>query len=354
MKRIKILIIFLIIAALSACQVFLGSDSDTSRKEILYSLWKDFDEIHAYIDIRMSHNQNFNSWKEVYDVYSSKISAGTDDRELFEICKDMLRELNDPHVGLYSPDAYSSGENEGVRKGVNREKISGYLDDGGKTSNDKDKFFLYGRFISKPQVGYIHIASFMDNDSNPDSPQKWVKAIDGIVVSLADTDAIIVDIRGNGGGLSVNADYIAARFASVQKNYSKLSMKNGPGRGDFSTPIIGTIKPAGKRYTKTIVLLTNKESVSAAEWFTLALRTQSHVKHMGTITCGAFSPKVERPMINGWYYSISPGRVTDMAGNCYEGIGLTPEKEVTDEGEGSWSRPDPDKQLEGVLACLNP
>jgi hypothetical protein len=31
-------------------------------------------------------------------------------------------------------------------------------------------------------------------------------------------------------------------------------------------------------------------------------------------------------MINGWFYSISPERVTDMNGKYYEGIGISPDK----------------------------
>jgi hypothetical protein len=45
--------------------VFLGGDPDTGPEQVLYSLWKDFNEIHALIDVRMSNNQNFDSWHDV-------------------------------------------------------------------------------------------------------------------------------------------------------------------------------------------------------------------------------------------------------------------------------------------------
>jgi C-terminal processing protease CtpA/Prc len=135
-------------------------------------------------------------------------------------------------------------------------------------------------------------------------------------------------------------EYIAARFAAKAEDYIKESVKNGPGHNDFSAPKTRIHKPAGTRYTRPIVLLTNGDSVSAAEWFTLALRTQGHVNHAGTATHGAFSGREERSLINGWIYRISPYRITDMSGNCYEGRGISPEKEIagTDDEQMVYAR----------------
>jgi len=60
----------------------------------------------------------------------------------------------------------------------------------------------------------------------------------------------------------------------------------------------------------------------------MALRTQSHVTHVGTPTCGAFSARNYRFMINGWLYSISPERITDMNDKIYEGVGISPSVKI--------------------------
>jgi len=143
-----------------------------------------------------------------------------------------------------------------------------------------------------------------------------------------------LDVRNNRGGDIYVMEYIAAYFASEKRDYIKARIKTGPELNNLSNPIIYTVKSVKKAsdnmngYTKPTVLLTNKNTVSAAEWFTLALRTQRHVTHAGTTTCGAFSARNDRFMINGWVYSISPERVTDMDGNHYEGIGIFPEIEI--------------------------
>jgi len=217
------------------------------------------------------------------------------EQHLFNVCADMLKTLNDSHVCIMSPFAFS---NSGGRFDVDNkepfslEAVKTYLNNGGSSAGDG--MFLYGTFSSKPRVGYIYIAGFALGTTGTAS-QDWVNAIDGIVSSLADTDCLILDVCGNRGGLPANVNYVASRFASAEKDYAEVRTKDGPGRNDFSDPIINTIKPDGSRYTKPIVLLTNKQIISGGEWFTLALRTQSHVIHAGGTTNGAFSLSLERP-----------------------------------------------------------
>jgi len=320
-------------ALLSACQLFLGQDPDITPEEILKSLWNDFNNIHANLDFRMCSNARYNSWYDVYhnpqNGYALKISSNMSEESLFYVCANMLKELSDPHVGLYAPGKFSSIYYDNYREDFSISTVKDSLIGNG---NNNYKNFLYGRFSDEPDIGYIYIELFTDKNTESEN-QEWGKAIDNILYDLASASAIVLDVRSNKGGEIFVMEYIASRFASEQKDYLKARTKSGPGANDFSSPKIYTIKPyktiSGglSGYTKPIILLTNKNSVSAAEWFTMALRTQSHVTHVGTPTYGALSSRKDRPMINGWFYSISPEKVTDMNGKYYEGIGISPDKE---------------------------
>jgi hypothetical protein len=332
MRQIKTVSILLILFLLSACDVFLGPEPDTSPGAVLYSLWNDFDKMHAYLDLRMSDNE-YSSWHDVYynetNGYRKQLQDlhPVDDGKLFWLCTRMLEELDDAHVSLRAPNYKWSSFGMGGGS-LTRANIEG-LDNG-----DSEQYtnFLYGTFpsdlYSEPQIGYIHIVSFSRTGSELGDVQDWAEKINDIVKSLSHTGAIIIDVRYNGGGNSWAMEYIADRFSDKAKSYIKERAKNGPGHNDFSPPQTHFVKPAETRYTKPIVLLTNNWSVSAAEWFTLALRTQDHVTHAGTTTHGAFSARVERLMINGWIYNISPYLVTDMDDKCYEGVGIDPEIEI--------------------------
>jgi C-terminal processing protease CtpA/Prc len=362
------LIVFPFFVLLSACHVFLGPEPDAGPQAVLRSLWNDFNEVHAYIDVRMSDNPDFKSWDDVYEHYSNKLlnripagspSGDRDGAYLFEACGGMIGELRDPHVSLFAPGGnYFWFKSDDIQRTEERwfnptVIKKNYLEDQGI---DKGVFFTYGRikFERYNNIGYIHIASFIDSDKL--EQQDWAREIDGIMEFFQDDDikAIVIDIRNNSGGSGQIAEYIAARFTSVQKNYMKARVKNGPGRNDFSSPMTFRVRPDGTRFTKHTALLTNRATVSAAEWFAMALKTQGHVRHMGTTTRGAFSPKTSRPMINGWYYTISAYRVTDMSGKCYEGTGIEPEFISTgsfgdDATSGANSGEQTDMQLDGVL-----
>jgi hypothetical protein len=355
---VALLAVLLAASLMGACTVFLGPEPDTGPQAVLKSLWDDFNEIHAYIDIRMSNNRDFESWEGVYEHYNSLLQEDSGGRALFYICSDMLGELADPHVSMFAPggnffwpkaDDAQKIEESWFTLALIRDK---YLIDRGI---NRGGYFTYGVFIEPyNNIGYLHIASFIDNDKL--AQKDWALEIDGIVESYGDDiKAIVIDIRNNSGGSCPIAEYIAARFSSVQKNYMQASAKNGPGRNDFAPPMTFRVKPEGTRFTKSIALLTNKASVSAAEWFTMAMKTQRHVTHVGTPTRGAFSPKTSRPMINGWYYTISAFRVTDMNGKCFEGTGISPEPENIfggDSNEGIAPGDRRDTQLEKVLEAV--
>jgi len=358
MKGIKIPVIVLLAVVLCTCQVFLGPDADTSPEGVLYSLWKDFNEIHAYIHIRMDNNSQFNNWEEVYVHYKNELSMGN--LNLFEACGDMLSELADPHVALYATGGnIAISENSETYKReasytAEREEflriMRSYLKNKGIITYNN--MFLYGVLDSSPHIGYLYIPRFVDTE-DPAYSFNWIEEIDKIVKFFREnTSALIIDVRYNAGGLSPIMEYIAARFAFVQTNYLTMSPKNGPGRDDFSDPMIYKIIPAGTPYTKPIALLTNKATFSAAEWFTLAMRNQPHITHVGSSTCGALSIRSVRPMINGWYYSISAYKVTDINGKCYEGFGIRPQEEISGAESEEWIV-HPGNQLEEVVKWLN-
>jgi C-terminal processing protease CtpA/Prc len=351
MKRNIKLMILPVFLLLFSCQLFLGQDPDASPEEVLKSLWNDFNNIHANLDFRMCSNLKYNSWYDVYynkqNGYAFKVNPNMSEESLFNVCANMLKELNDPHVGLYAPGKFVSSYYESNREDFSLSMIKSYLNGNG---NEGYYNFLYGRFLSKTDIGYIHIKLFTNENSKLEY-QEWGRAIDKIINDLADTNAIVLDVRSNRGGEIFVMEYIAARFASEQKDYIKARNKTGPGSNDLSSAKIYTIRPLRAAsdnlysYTKPIVLLTNKSTISAAEWFTMALKTQDHVTHIGTPTCGALSSRRDRLMINGWVYSISPEKVTDMNGKYYEGIGISPDEKYIKENKTSMK----DEQLEYAI-----
>ena len=345
MKKIKFIIIPVLVMSIFACRVFLGPDPDNNPYGIFEQVWKDFNEMYALMEFKGI------DWNAVYDHFSPQISSGMTDWELFDVLSDMLSVLDDAHVILSSPFAFSNSGGRFDSSNIepfSLDVVKTYLNGGGTSAGNG--MFLYGTFSSNPEIGYIYVAGFAYGMTGIGQSQDWTRDIDVIVQSLEHTSSLVLDIRGNRGGLPSNVEYIASRFVSVQKNYADVRTKNGPGRNDFSSPITMSIQGAGSNYTKPIVLLTNKQTISGGEWFTMALLTQDHVTHAGGTTMGAFSLAIERRLINGWLYNVSIQKITDMNGVCYEGIGIKPEHEVTNTSLEIES--DQDSQLEFAIDIL--
>ena len=300
---------------ITSCHIFLGADPDNNPKSIFNSIWNDFNETYPSFELKGVN------WDEIYEKYSPRIHAGMSDLSLFGACSEMLNELDDPHVRLITP----FGNSQPTQPAFSYEHIYSRLTNRGNTTSDR--MFIYGIFLTRPDTGYIYINSFLSGNVGISNGmvQDWTKQIDLIIQSLAHTNRIILDIRNNGGGIGANAQYIASRFVSTQRNYMITQTKNGPGRNDFTNPVTWSISPSGTSYTKPITLLTNNQTISAAERFTLALLTQNHVTHVGETTKGAFSIMIVRPLVNGWKYTMSIQKVTDINGNNFEGAGITPE-----------------------------
>jgi len=161
----------------------------------------------------------------------------------------------------------------------------------------------------------------------------------------------VLDIRDNGGGEDEVSRLIASFFATEEKSYQKVRFKIGPEPDDFDEERTWTVAPTDlNNYQEPVVLLTDRYSISAAETFSLAMRTMDHVTHVGDTTTGAFSDTVVREMPNGWYFTLPIADVRDHTGKSWESIGLPPE--VLVEGNPALIDAGQDVMLEKAVEVL--
>ena len=100
----------------------------------------------------------------------------------------------------------------------------------------------------------------------------------------------------------------------------------GAAHGDFAPPRYWHVEPTGKdTFTRPVILLVNRLSVSAADNFALALRVLPHVTLLGDFTSGCFADASNHELPDGWTASVSYKLFTDHEGRCWEGIGVPPD-----------------------------
>lgn len=130
-------------------------------------------------------------------------------------------------------------------------------------------------------IGYLRLRGFP-----ADSPAVR-SVIDAAMATIANTDALIVDLRMNGGGDPSSLDYWMGYFFEKPVELTSIRWTSPTPRVDrqFSAAKVG-----GKRYLKPIYVLTSSRTFSCAEQFTYDLKALRRATIVGETTGGGANP----------------------------------------------------------------
>lgn len=182
------------------------------------------------------------------------------------------------------------------------------------------------------KIGYLYIPTFSDGNYL----KEFIKQAASDFKSV---DAVIIDIRFNGGGNTENFIYALNLFSTERKLYMKSKFRNGPNHSDFTCLYDHYTLPSEDGCkNKPIAILANSTTASSSEHFIMGLKSQDNVILVGDTTCGAFSQVHDRILPNGWIYRIgsqvvysTEGKLlTNSKGQYLEGNGIAPDYFVAD------------------------
>lgn len=321
----------LAIIAFGGCSLFLYPEIASDNASVFDYFWKVFDTQYALFELKK--NLDWNTFRATYR--DQAINAASDE-ELFSILSKMIAPLNDGHVWLYWPegagqyDSWTEPEIDGRNYTHSSDRVEPYLESLAKIGSG---IVTYGKVKGK-NIGYISISSFSLDFGGFTTYESWVYDVDRIIDNFMDTDALIIDLRGNIGGYRANALHIASRFVSERIHYMKTKVRTGPGHDDFGPITNHYIEPRGEIYTKTVYLVTDVQTVSAGEWFALMLKDTGSIEHIGWRTTGALGMVSFHELPNGWLFSTTIGSTTDENGVSYEEVGIIPDHGIKYDSEG--------------------
>ena len=169
--------------------------------------------------------------------------------------------------------------------------------------------------ILENNIGYIQILSFMGGAT----PNEFIEALD----STKDTDSIILDLRGNTGGLLDNAVFIANMFIPEGKIVEIIY------RGGYKKSIRAEYNP--NLVEKPIVVLVNGASASASEILSGALKDSHKATLVGKKTFGKGLVQKVVPMPNRSGLNVTIARYLTPNGVDINKLGIKPDYEVGNE-----------------------
>ena len=291
MKRLTPLIPLLWICIL--CTACIDEDEQTDTPQGNFeALWKIMDEKYCFFDYKQV------DWDAIYDKYKPLITPGMSDEGLFEVLGDMLAELKDGHVNLYS--TYNTAR-----------YWDWYLDYPRNYDEELIERYYLGRdyriagglkyTILPDNVGYIVYESFATpvGESNLDEALIYLSACDGL----------IIDVRNNGGGDLTYSDRIASRFTNAKVLTGYIQHKTGKGHNDFSKPQPIYLESSDRvRWQKPVCVLVNRHSYSATNDFINTMSDLPQVVLIGDKSGGGSGLPFSSELPNGWgvRFSASP------------------------------------------------
>ena len=286
---------------------------DNSPTGNFEALWKLIDEHYCFLDYKGI------DWDAIYEQYRVQITDDMGQDALFEVLGNMLAELKDGHVNLYS--AWN-------------------------TARYWDWYLDYPRNFDEALV-----EQYLGRDYRIGGGAEYTILQDKMLLYLAVCNGLIIDVRNNGGGNLTTASQLAARFTNERVLTGYIQHKTGPGHSDFSDPEPVYLDPSdGVRWQKPVVVLTNRHAYSATNDFVNSMNCLPQVTLLGDKTGGGSGLPFSSELPNGWGVRFSASPMLDAQKQHIE-FGIDPDVklDMTDEDEDQGR----DTLIEAARALLN-
>ncbi len=314
----KLYIILVVFATLS-CDTLFFEDTGNTPLETYDAFYQEVDRHFSFFPYL---TEDFDS---AYTANRVELENYPDDEHLVEVLSELVDFLKDGHTNVFTESNTLSYTGWYSSFPLNQlPDISKYF----SSYVVKNRTLEYG-LLAGEDIGYIRIRTFSGS-----LPTSYYSDIDYVLSALSNTDAIVIDVRSNGGGHSNNADLITSRFNDASRFAFRSRLRTGENRAGFS----GwwekyTEVHEGNRYLKPVVVLTNRLSFSSTEWFVASMRTIPHVTVLGDTTGGGSGNPVVRQLPNGWTMRVSNSQKELPEGRDYQYSGIYPDIPV-------WITPD--------------
>lgn len=303
------LYIYILLFLVSGC--IREEQFDNSPKGNFEALWKIMDEGYCFFEYKDI------DWDAVYRKYEPMITEDMSQDGLFEVLGNMLGELKDGHVNLYSASDMSRywswhedyPRNFDILTIENRYLGNSYRIAGGMKYT-----------ILSDNIGYVYYEDF--------SRAVGEGNLDEMLAYFAPCNGLIFDVRDNGGGTLTYAERIAARFTNEKVHTGYIMHKTGPGHNQFSQPKPVYVEPSNRiRWQKPVAVLTNRSAYSTTNEFANIMRYMPNAVLIGDRTGGGAGLPFTSELPNGWGVRFSASPHLDAEKNHIE-FGIEPDIKI--------------------------
>ncbi|MBY0113928.1 MAG: hypothetical protein K2Y21_14010 [Phycisphaerales bacterium] len=238
-----------------------------------------------------------------------KLSAGKTAAPL--VAAMMLQSLAHGDVGKPQNYSFRADSNRTVRVAITPVQPIGKAQ---KFGNLPTMYLKTSRRIVPPGVGVLAFSIWFD-------PMKINAETEALLNECADCQGIVIDLRGNIGGIGAMAMGMGRHF--IDKPDQKLgTMIQREGKLNF------VLNPAAKPFTKPVAILIDEVSASTSEIFAGGMQDLGRARVFGTRSPGAALPSIVEILPNNDRLHYAFANYISVKGQTLEGHGVIPDEPV--------------------------
>ena len=173
-------------------------------------------------------------------------------------------------------------------------------------------------------IGYLYIGSW--DGSN----EALLPTVYKVFEEMKDAPAIVIDVRGNGGGAEPLAQKVAGCFIDAPRLYAKHVTRDPDMPGGFTPPRDRWLEPnrEGPEYRGRIAVLTGPAVLSSCEGFLMMMKQVPGAVLVGGRSQGASGNPQPYDLGNGVTVFLPSWKAMTPDGHEFEGEGIEPDIKV--------------------------
>lgn len=174
--------------------------------------------------------------------------------------------------------------------------------------------------ILSGNIGYIYFDRFFGlNESSKET-------ITNAFSFLQHTNALVIDLRNNGGGSPDMVNYICSYFFKEKTHINNLYERRTNKTKEYWTEPLSS---SSNFHSLPLYILVNRRTFSAAEEFAYDLQSLHRATIIGETTGGGAHPVSPEPIGNGFIGNIPYARaINPLTGKNWEAIGVKPDIQI--------------------------
>ena len=294
--------------------------------------WKTVRDVYPYLQFKGIN------WDSIHTAYLPRAQNAHGD-EIYYVLFDLLKELRDGHVGLWTAGGFPVGTYRLPRSlrdkdAYNPLVVRKYFHSELRLAGDQNMEYE----ILDGNIGYVYISTFTGGT--------WINDFAAVLDYLRNTKGLIIDVRDNNGGTDLTSRVVIGRFLASALAYPPVYI-NGV---LISDPNAFTHPLGPFRYQNRVVVLINGRSFSAAEGFAERMKQIPTVTVVGDTTAGAGGEPHVVKLPSGRQIRVSTKDIRRYDGERQEWNGIPPHIRVAQTADNA--KQGRDKQLEYAIQWL--